>query len=41
MEKTNTLLFYILDAVTHVKDNPNFKKNASYSLDSQTFQDVY
>jgi hypothetical protein len=35
-----TLLLHILDAVTHVKDNPN-KKNASYSLDSQTFQDVY
>jgi len=23
MEKTNTLLLHILDAVTHVKDNPN------------------
>jgi hypothetical protein len=25
MEKTNTLLLHILDAVTHVKGNPNKK----------------
>jgi len=32
MEKTNTLLLHILDAVTHVKDNPNKKMQAIHLI---------
>jgi len=38
MEKTNTLLLYILDAVTHVKDNPNFKKMQAIHLIHRYFR---
>ena len=38
MEKTNTLHLYILDVLTHVKDNPNFKKMQAIHLIHRYFR---